>query len=124
MATEFNTQVGGGVYRLQFETDNQGYYKRMQEVARRCVDGKPLGEQYGEFLWCKESDVQTAKELLLEGMIDTIRELAKREDFWIVNHLKDHMGNPLFVAGCPIDDVEIACTVGWKIEIPQMGREV
>ena len=28
MATEFNTQVGNGEYRLQFETE-----------ARRCVDG-------------------------------------------------------------------------------------
>ena len=40
MATEFNTQVGNGEYRLQFETDNKEYYLLMQETARRCVDGK------------------------------------------------------------------------------------
>ena len=26
MATEFNTQVGNGEYRLQFETDNKAHY--------------------------------------------------------------------------------------------------
>ena len=42
MATGFNTQVGKGEYRLQFETDNKEYYLLMQETARRCVDGKPV----------------------------------------------------------------------------------
>ena len=40
MATGFNTQVGNGEYRLQFETDNKEHYLLMQETARRCVDGK------------------------------------------------------------------------------------
>ena len=39
MATGFNTQVGNGEYRLQFETDNREYYLLMQSTARRCVDG-------------------------------------------------------------------------------------
>ena len=42
MATEFNTQVSNGEYRLQFETDNREYYLLMQETARRRVDGKPV----------------------------------------------------------------------------------
>ena len=42
MATGFNTQVGNGEYRLQFETDNREYYLLMQETARRCVYGKPM----------------------------------------------------------------------------------
>ena len=42
MATGFNTQVGNGEYRLQFETDNREYYLLMQETARRFVDGKPV----------------------------------------------------------------------------------
>ena len=41
MATGFNTQVGSGEYRLQFETDNKEHYLLLQEMARRCVDGKP-----------------------------------------------------------------------------------
>ena len=40
MATGFNTQVGNGEHRLQFETDNKEHYLLMQEAARRCVDGK------------------------------------------------------------------------------------
>ena len=43
MSTEFNTQIGNGEYRLQFETDNKTHYLFLQEMARRCVDGKPLG---------------------------------------------------------------------------------
>lgn len=44
MATGFNTQVGNGEYRLQFETDNKEYYLLMQETARRCVDGERVGK--------------------------------------------------------------------------------
>ena len=38
MATGFNTQTGGGQYRIQFETDNEEYFLLMQELARCCVD--------------------------------------------------------------------------------------
>ena len=38
MPTEFNTQVGNGEYRLQFETDNKEHYLLMQSAARRCID--------------------------------------------------------------------------------------
>ena len=38
MATEFNTQVSGGEYRLQFGTDNKEHYLLMQSAARRCID--------------------------------------------------------------------------------------
>lgn len=43
MSAEFNTQIGNGEYRIQFETDNEEYYLLLQEMARRCVDGKPTG---------------------------------------------------------------------------------
>ena len=38
VATEFNTQVGNGEYRLQFETNNEAHYLLMQSAARRCID--------------------------------------------------------------------------------------
>lgn len=38
MATMFNTQIGEGKFKLQFETDDQTYYHVMQELARLCVD--------------------------------------------------------------------------------------
>ena len=36
--TNFNTQVGSGVYRMQFETDNQRAYKVVKEIVRSFVD--------------------------------------------------------------------------------------
>ena len=42
MSTEFNTQIGNGEYRLQFETDSKEHYQLMQGMAQRCVDGKPF----------------------------------------------------------------------------------
>lgn len=42
MATGFNTQIGDGKYRLQFETDNKEHYLLMQEMARKCVDNARL----------------------------------------------------------------------------------
>lgn len=42
MATAFNTQVGEGEYRLQFETDHKEHYLFMQKMARRCVDGETM----------------------------------------------------------------------------------
>jgi hypothetical protein len=42
MSAEFNTQIGNGKYRLQFETDNNEHYLLLQEMARRAVDGKPM----------------------------------------------------------------------------------
>ena len=38
MTTEFNTQVGNGEYRLQFETNNEAHYLLIQSAARRCID--------------------------------------------------------------------------------------
>ena len=38
MATEFNTRVGNGEYRLKFETNNEAHYLLMQSAARWCID--------------------------------------------------------------------------------------
>ena len=38
MATEFNTQISNGEYRLQFKTDNKAHYLLMQSTARQCID--------------------------------------------------------------------------------------
>jgi hypothetical protein len=48
MSTEFNAQIGNGEYRLQFETDNKKHYLLLQEMARRCVDGKPVAMDLGD----------------------------------------------------------------------------
>lgn len=39
--TSYNTIVGDGEYRLIFETNNPEFYKEMELIARRCIDGLP-----------------------------------------------------------------------------------
>ena len=73
--------------------------------------------QYGNYVAAGRNDIQKAKDEMLEDLIGTIRELAKRDDFWIVKRCDP--ANPL-------DDILIVggndCTVGWKIDIPHMGK--
>ena len=56
MSTPFNTQIGNGEYRLQFETDNEQDYLLMQEFARRCVDGKPFAMELKDTIGAMCSD--------------------------------------------------------------------
>ena len=57
---------------------------------------------YGDYVQCTEDKIEEAKAELLEQMIDTIRELAKKDEFWIVK------------------EKEGGCTVAWKAEFSQM----
>lgn len=65
---------------------------------------------YGDFVICKESDIDNAKKLLLEQMIETIRELAKTDEFWCIK--------PTSVCNTRDD-----YTVAWKAEFPFMRSE-
>lgn len=47
ISTGFDTQVCGGTYRLQFETDKEDLYQTMQAAARWCLDGKPESDLSG-----------------------------------------------------------------------------
>ena len=57
---------------------------------------------YGYYERCEEDKIEEAKAVLLEQMIDMIREVAKKDEFWIVKKADD------------------AYTVGWKAKFPQM----
>lgn len=61
MSTEFNTQIGNGEYRLQFETDNKQHYLLLQEMARRCVDGKPVAMTLSDTVGAMCSDDYKAR---------------------------------------------------------------
>lgn len=63
------------------------------------------GACYGDYVKVNINDVPQAKNALLEGMIDTIRELAKRDDFWIVK---------------PDTTQQDVVSVAWKIYFSQM----
>ena len=73
--------------------------------------------QYGNYVATGRNDIQKAKDKMLEDLIGTIRELAKRDDFWIVKRCDPTN---------PLDDILVVggndCTVGWKIDIPHMGK--
>lgn len=57
---------------------------------------------YGNYAQCEEDRIEETKAALLEQMFDTLRELAKKDEFWIVKKAND------------------AYTVAWKAEFPQM----
>ena len=78
-------------------------------IANGIVMG-PQTEQgpvYGDYIRCKEDDVPEAKKLFLEQMVMTIRELAKKDDFFEVTE---------------IEGTETAekVKVAWKFSIPHM----
>ena len=77
-------------------------------IARAFDQKNEFGDPiFGDFVFAKEHLIPRAKELLLQQAIDTIRELANDDEFWIVK---------------PADDPG-DFTVAWKIHIPQMEPE-
>lgn len=77
---------------------------------------------YGEYILTDEEHIQDAKDILLEILIDTIRALAKEDDFWIIKTAEDHRNAPLSkILGVP-KEAEGKGTVAWKIQIPQMQK--
>ena len=73
--------------------------------------------RYGNYVATDRNGIQKAKDELLESLIDTIQELAKRDDFWIVKEFDESvLLNPELRAKGK------NTTVGWKIDIPHMGE--
>ena len=66
---------------------------------------------FGDFVWCRDDQVQEAKELLLEQMIDMIRNLAQHDDFWdITRNLSSIVPKDIRVA--------------YKIVIPNLDEDM
>ena len=80
-----------------------------------------VGCQYGDYAFADADNLEKAKEDMLERMFDAIRELAKKDEFWIVKHIDPN--NPIAAAGCPVEIRDHAVTVGWKAHFPQMEPE-
>lgn len=64
------------------------------------------GCQYGDYVRTDAGNIDKAKEELLEQMFTSIREIAKKDEFWIVKHIGEDM-----------------VTVGWKAQFPQLEPE-
>lgn len=75
------------------------------------------GGVYGDHIFAKEDLIPKAKEALLEQIVDTIRELAKQDNFWIVKRKEDFKDYPIGIYSA-YEDGE--ASVAWKINIPSM----
>lgn len=64
---------------------------------------EPECHVYGDYLKVKEADIPETKEVLLCQILNTIRDIAKNDKFWIIKKTDDGQ-----------------YTVGWKIDFPQM----
>lgn len=91
--------------------------KKFRVITVKDENGKPVQKfvpydqeapeqecfEYGDYVVVDEEQIQEAKEVLLQDIFNTIKEVAKDDRFWIV---KKREGNK--------------CTVGWKIDFTQM----
>ena len=90
MATQFNTQVGNGEYRLQFETNNEAHYLLMQSAARQCVDGAHItnadrvramnAEQLAEWALFRAPQIGREYSHSLVGLITWLQQPAKEAE--------------------------------------------
>ena len=62
---------------------------------------------YGDYISCSKDQIPEAKQQLLEQMIDMIRELAKKDDFWEITRLLNV-------------EAEKDVVVAYRISIPYM----
>ena len=79
-----------------------------------------MGVQYGDFLWCRSGEIEEVKPALLEQMIQTIKQLAENEKFWIVKTKEDFESEPVLDFGCPKELQDDFASVGWKVAFPQL----
>lgn len=105
--TEFKTQVGGGVYRLQFETDDKGNFLLMEKAARGCIDGTHALAEMQEFLL--RAELAGAKALL--ESVTAERDAAIHD---VVDMLKYAFGNHLCVYCGKYGKCNKVCRPEWR----------
>jgi hypothetical protein len=78
---------------------------------------------FGDYLWTDEEHMEEAKEALLESMFNSIRKIAKMDEFWIVKSSSEWECNthPLFQTPLvPQEAKDGKCTVAWRIIFPNL----
>lgn len=90
-------------FNLRIETDESGNPVRKWVPDDQDTQPPVACALYGDYVMTDAAHIEEAKADLLEGMFGKIRELAKKDNFWIV---KNH-GEGQF-------------SVAWKAEFPQM----
>ena len=65
MSVSYNSQVGDGIYQIQFESDNYDDFKKVEDKIRELIDKrvnlKLLTEQYSTKVTVTETDISKVK---------------------------------------------------------------
>ena len=65
MSISYNSQVGDGVYQIQFESDSYDDFKKVEDKIRELIDKrvnlKLLTEQYNTKVTITETDISKVK---------------------------------------------------------------
>lgn len=65
MSMSYNSQVGDGVYQIQFESDSYDDFKKVEDKIRELIDKrvnlKLLAEQYNTKVTVTETDISKVK---------------------------------------------------------------
>ena len=64
--------------------------------------------QFGDFVFTDDEHMDEAKKAFLEQMFNTIKNLAKLDEFWLVKREADSAST------------DAKCMLGWKISFPQL----
>lgn len=101
-------------YRQVFIPGENGNYvsKFMaeEEAAKNPDVRYQMEAVLGSYQLTDKEHIENTKAVLLDQLIDSIKELAKNDAFWIVKEQSDHENN----------DGEYS--VGWKVSFPQFER--
>lgn len=123
--------------RLGFVKDENGNLVRKWVNIGEENDPKylfPVNPQFGGVAFVDKEHLEEAKAIMLEQIVDAIRQLAKRDEFWIVktaeSEWNDFIKSPLREMQPDMTREEFIshlhglkdgkCSVGWKMELPQM----
>lgn len=121
--------------RLGYIKDESG--KFVPKLVKEGEQGKDpnilykVSTQFGGYLWTDEEHMDEAKNALLEQMINTIRNLARLDRFWIIkgedDFRRDAQDHPAReIQGLSVEELvpqeakEGKCTVALKFDLPQM----
>jgi C-terminal processing protease CtpA/Prc len=65
MSISYNSQVGDGIYQIQFESDSYDDFKKVEDKIRELIDKrvnlKLLTEQYNTKVTVTETDISKVK---------------------------------------------------------------
>ena len=123
-------------FRLGYVKDESG--KLVRKLVKKGEEGKdpdvlyPVEAEFCNYVWTDDEHLDETKDALLEGMIESIRMLAKIDNFWHVkkedDYLREILYNPLseympedqLASLIPQEAKEGKCSVAFRVSFPHM----